>query len=178
MVLQFLLGKSGRLIDVETAELATRFAEYHFLSALHVVQQYDNKNASRIQLITEASSRVAENGSSVTGREVTRSLSKQQRAQFDKGEIAEILSILSQIDDVPGLFDRSSDAKEKSSALQGRRDEIRARLVLNERKRNERRLREVVRKAAGTLLSPTKSEASALRAENVFQLNLPMTGTD
>ncbi len=98
MVLQFLLGKSGRLIDVETAELATRFAEYHFLSALHVVQQYDAKNTSRIQLLTDASSRVAENGNPVTNREVTRSLSKKQRAQFDKGEIAEILSILNEID--------------------------------------------------------------------------------
>lgn len=59
-VFQFLLGKSRRPIDVETADLATRFAEHHFQSALQVVQQYDAKNTSRSQLIADASDRIVD----------------------------------------------------------------------------------------------------------------------
>lgn len=174
MVLQFLLGKSARLIDVETAELATRFAEYHFLSALHVVQQYDAKNTSRIQLISDAAERVSSNGHSVTNREVTRVLSKGQREQFGKGEISAILSILNEIEGVPGLFDEHCDAKQKSSALQGRRNEIQERLLLNERKRNERRLRELLRNINVSNNNRMTNCSKEAVDENVFQLVLPM----
>lgn len=171
MVLHFLLGKSRRPIDVETADLATRFAEYHFLSALHVVQQYDRNTTSRIQVIADASTRVSDAGKPVTGREISRVLSKQQRAQFAKGEIAEIVSVLNQIEEMPGLFDAASDAREKTSAIQGRRDEIQARLLLNERKRNERRLREL-RRGQSAKIAPSDDQET-----NVVQLPLPMTGT-
>lgn len=118
------------------------FAEYHFLSALHVVQQYDRANTSRIQIVADAGTRVSDAGKTVTGREVSRALSKQQRGQFEKGEIAEILSVLNQIEAMPGLFDAASDARQKSTTIRGRRDEIQARLLLNERKRSERRRRQ------------------------------------
>lgn len=178
MVLHFLLGKSRRPIDVETAELATRFADYHFQSALRVVQQYDSKNASRFQLIADASSRVVGAGKQATGREVTRALSKKQRVQFDKDEIAIILAILNQIEEIPGIFDRLSDPKQKSSALQGRRAEVEARLQLNERKRNERRLRELTHKRRNDMPELPQIGHAVRNAENVVQLNLPMTGTD
>lgn len=178
MVLHFLLGKSRRPIDVETADLATRFAEYHFLSALHVVQQYDRAKTSRIQVVADARTRVSDAGKPMTGREVSRALSKQQRAQFEKGEIAEILSVLNQIKEMPGLFDATSDAREKSSAIQGRRDEIQARLLLNERKRNERRLRELRRGQSDNPASHPLREADDEREANVVQFHLPMTGTD
>lgn len=178
MVLHFLLGKSRRPIDVETAELATRFADYHFQSALQVVQQYDNKNASRFQLIADASSRVVEAGKQATGREVTRALSKKQRALFDKGEITEISAILNRIEEIPGIFDKLSDAKQKSSALQGRRAEVGARLKLNERKRNERRLRELTRKFGIDIPNLPNVDHAIKNIENVVQFNLPMTGTD
>ncbi|QYX55520.1 DUF3987 domain-containing protein [Roseovarius sp. SCSIO 43702] len=178
MILHFLLGKSRRPIDVETADLATRFAEYHFVSALNIVQQYDQPNTSRIQIISDASTRVSEAGKAVTGREVSRALSKQQRAQFDKGEIAEILSVLNQIEEMPGLFDAASDAREKTSAIQARRDEIQARLLLNERKRNERRLREL-RRGQGDMPATSRDlEADNGLEGNVVQFHLPMTGTE
>ena len=178
MVLHFLLGKSRHPIDVETADLATKFAEYHFQSALQVVQQYDAKNTSRFQLIAEASDRVAEAGKKVTGREVTRALSKQQRAQFNPGEISEIAAVLNQIDEMPGVFGKDSDQKQKSTALQGRRDEVKVRLLLNERKRNERRLREVMNLFDGLAPKAYSKAPSPTRDDNVVQFNLPMTGTD
>jgi hypothetical protein len=177
MVLQFLLGKSRRPIDVETADLATKFAEYHFQSALKVVQQYDAKNTSRFQLIADASDRIADAGKKVTGREITRVLSKQQRAQFSPGEISEIAGVLNQIDEMPGIFGKDSDQRQKSAALQGRRDEVKARLLLNERKRNERRLREVVSAYEGCSGKTCQKEPWLKTNENVVQLNLPMTGT-
>lgn len=178
IVLHFLLGKSRRPIDVETADLATRFAEYHFLSALHVVQQYDRAKTSKIQIISEASSRVSDAGKSVTGREISRALSKQQRAQFEKGEISEILSVLNQIESMPGLFDARSDARQKSSAIQGRRDEIRTRLLLNERKRNERRLRELRRGHGDNPTFRRDRESDDDLEGKVVQFHLPMTGTE
>lgn len=178
MILQFLLGKSRRAIDVETADLATRFAEYHFLSALNVVQQYDRAKTSRIQVVADAGTRVSDAGRAVTSREVSRALSKQQRAQFEKGEIAEILSVLNQIKTMPGLFDATSNARQKSSAIQGRRDEIQARLLLNERKRNERRLRELRRGQGDVTVHHRDHEPGDDLDGNVVQLQLPMTGTD
>ncbi len=178
MVIHFLLGKSRRPIDVETADLATRFAEYHFLSALHVVQQYDRAKTSRIQVIAEAGNRVSNAGKPVTNREVSRVLSKQQRAQFGKGEIAEILSVLNQIEEMPGLFDAASDPRQKSSAIQGRRNEIQARLLLNERKRNERRLRELRRGHRDVPAAFQVNDACDDLECNVVQFHLPMTGTE
>ena len=61
-VLHFLLGKSRRKIDVETADLATRFAEYHFRSALTLIQQYDAAATSKVQRVAacpDASPRMA-----------------------------------------------------------------------------------------------------------------------
>ena len=177
MVLHFLLGKSRRPIDVETADLATRFAEYHFESALSVVQRYDQANTSRIQLLSDAAERVSDAGKPVTSREVSRSLSKQQRSQFDKGEIAEILSVLNQIGEMPGLFDATSDARAKSAAIQGRRDKIRTRLLLNERKRNERRLRELCRAQSDTPSRQQDRKAEDEHDDNVVQLPLKFAGT-
>ncbi len=177
VVLQFLLGKSRRPIDVETADLATRFAEYHLLSALHVVQQYDSASTSRFQMIADASTRVSDAGKPVTGREVSRILSKQQRQQFAKGEIAEILQVLNRIEEMPGLFKGTSDPREKSAAIQGRRDEIQARLVLNERKRNERRLRELRRTDRDQIAGGSDHDHVDEAGSNVVQLDLPMTGT-
>lgn len=177
IVLHFLLGKSRRPIDVETADLATRFAEYHFLSALHVVQQYDRTKTSRIQVVADAGTRVSDAGKAVTSRDVSRALSKQQRAQFAKGEIAEIVSVLNQIEAMPGLFDATSDARQKSAAIQGRRDEIQARLLLNERKRNERRLRELCRTAGHVNASESSRDPDDEAEGQILQFHLPMTGT-
>ncbi len=177
MVLHFLLGKSRRPIDVETAELATRFAEYHFLSALHVVQQYDRKNTSRIQIVADAVRRLSDGGKPVTGREISRMLSKKQRDQFERGEIAEILQILQKIEKTPGLLGDTSNEDQSRSGMQGTRGEIQARLILNERKRNERRLRELRR---GTPQDPSQSGDHGFlhnQDDNVVQINLPITGT-
>lgn len=178
MVLQFVLGKSRRAIDVETAELATRFAEYHFLSALHVVQQYDRATTSRIQVVAQAGARVSDAGKPVTGREVSRVLSKQQRAEYAKGEIAEILCVLNQIQAMPGLFDDTSDSRQKSSAILLRRDEIQTRLLLNERKRNERRLRELRHGQRRMIARCSDSDFVDGFHANVVHLPMQMTGTD
>jgi hypothetical protein len=68
----------------------------------------------------------------------------------EKGcEVADIVSILRKITEIPDLFDKNSDPDERAAALLTERDRIQDRLKLNERKRNERRLRELMRAYRG-----------------------------
>jgi hypothetical protein len=52
-VLHFLLGKSRHPIDVETAHLATRFAEFHFESTREMLQAYDRASIERVRKILD-----------------------------------------------------------------------------------------------------------------------------
>lgn len=175
IVLHFLLGKARRPIDVETAELATRYAEYHFKSALYLVQEYDKKHTSKVKKVAAIVRKVESDGQIATGRNIQRRMSGKVRAEYEKGEIAEIVSILKQIAQMPDLFDESSSHEERTAALYAERDRIQERLKLNERKRNERRIRELIRYYHAKQ-SPQQAlkKAVADSDENVVQLYLPI----
>ena len=145
-VLHFLLGKSRWAIDVETAELATRYAELHFQSILKIMQQYDPRTAGSVGLIVAKRQDLLSNGKPATKREIMRKLSKSQREAMDRGMINAVLAVLEKIEEMPGLVDGAASPKEKSAAIVGRRDEILARSKHNQRKRNERRTRILVNK--------------------------------
>lgn len=175
-VLQFLLGKSRRAIDIETADLATRFSEYHFRSALALVQRYDIGATGKIQRIAAVSRRLSDEGKPVTKRNVTRKLSKAQREQYNADEIAAIVEVLNQVSSTSALFADDDQPKVKSDALMHRHKEVVQRLELNERKRNERRLRELLR-IMRDRASP-KATAVGEDGETIIPFAYPMTGTD
>lgn len=178
VVLHFLLGKSRHPIDVETAELATRYAEYHFKSALYIVQEYDKGHTTKVQKVAAIVKKVESDGQEPTGRNVQRRMSGKVRAEYEKGEIAEIVSILQQITEMPDLFDKSSAPGERTAALYAERDRIHERLKLNERKRNERRLRELLRAyRSQETLPQVVEDAVTDDQENVIQLYLPCANT-
>ena len=162
-VLHFLLGKSRHKIDPETAELATRFAELHLQSALSVLQNYSASGAGGVQKISELRTRLHAEGKPASARNIGRRLSKLQRETLDTETITQIVSVLDGIEEVPGLIASNMTPKAKSLAMQDWLDEQRARLAHNERKRNERRLRELRREfrksSAGT--SPAASASPA-----------------
>lgn len=142
-VLHFLLGKARHPIDIETAQLATRYAEYHFQSTLNVLQDYDRAATERVQKVVALKAQLESEGKAPTARNIGRRLSAPQRADLPTDLVKEILAVLDKIEDVPGLIDGTMGHKEKSNALVGRLGEIRDKMALNERKRNERRLREL-----------------------------------
>ncbi|TLP45710.1 hypothetical protein FDK21_13355 [Cohaesibacter sp. CAU 1516] len=147
IVFQFLLGKSRNPIDLETAKLATSFAEFHLHSTLALVQMYHAAATSNVQLIASKMKSLNDNGKSSEYRDVSRSMSVPQREKFSPGEMSEIVSVLKQIEHVPPLFDKADDLKTISSALIAERDRVEDNLRLNERKRNERRLRDLKKNA-------------------------------
>ena len=128
-MLQFLLGKSKAPIGLETAELATRYAEYHLESALAVIQDYDRAGAGRVQRIAELRDRLIAENRPATKREISRRLSKAQRKEVSPELIDAVLQVLQNVDEVPGLMDAAgASPHEKSNALIGERDRVRARL--------------------------------------------------
>lgn len=140
-VLQFILGKSRMPIDLETALLATKYAEYHMRSALAVLQDYNQSAASGVQKVATLREDILSKGGTATTRNVTRKLSKAQRENLPRELIDQILQVLNALESPTELFETVAQPKEKSEALCQRRDKIAERLKLNERKRNERRLR-------------------------------------
>ncbi len=143
--LHFLLGKSRYPIDLETAQLATRFAQFHFESTLAVLQDYNQAGTGQVQRVVALRDQLQTAGKPVSARNITRRLSAAQRADLPTDLVKEILAVLDKIEDVPGLIDETMAPREKSSVLVERFDEIRGRLKRNERKRNERRLRNLLR---------------------------------
>ena len=141
VVIQFLLGRSRYPIDKETAEIVTGFAEFHLHSTLALVQMYDASATSKVQIISSKVKALNDNGQPVTTRNVTRNLSPAQRKKFSVGEVAEIVSLLNQVEPMPGLFDSDDELKTKTSSLVKERDRIEQTWKQKERKRNERRLR-------------------------------------
>lgn len=144
-VLHFLLGKSRHPIDLETAALATRFAELHFQSALWVLQNYSASGTSNVQKIAAVRNQLLAECKPTSARNINRRLSKLQRGSLTTEAITQIISVLDKIEHVPGLIEGSMSPRDKSRAMLDKLDEQRRRLEHNERKRNERRLRELRR---------------------------------
>jgi len=144
VVLQFLLGKSRWPIDVETADLATRYAELHFRSALAMLRQYSHSTATAVAKVASLREQLLAQDKPATRREISRRLSKAQRTEITPNLIEAVLEVLNRVEDISGLIVPDMEPKQKWAVLVKHRDAIQARLRLNERKRNERRLRNLL----------------------------------
>lgn len=51
VVIHFLLGRSQKEIDVETARIATRYAEYHMECALVMIREYDTGWSDPVRIV-------------------------------------------------------------------------------------------------------------------------------
>lgn len=160
-VLHVLLGKAHQPIDLETALLASRFGEWHMASVLAVLQGYSAETASGVRLVATRYDQLRSAGIAPTPREIMRKLSKAQRNRMDTATVAEIVRTLDDLAPLPGLIEVTMDARTRSAALIEERDIEAVRLRLNERKRNERRLREVIERHQGTRVRPSAGEGEA-----------------
>ena len=78
--------------------------------------------------------------------------------------------MLNQVEAKSGIFDADAPAKVKSAALIGHRDEIEQRLRRNERKRNERRLRNL-RKAYADAEANASTTMASSTSSNVVDFD-------
>jgi len=142
MVLHFMLGKSGRPIDRETAILATRFAEFHLHSASMMIQSYDAGTADVARLVQSKASNLVARGKDPTPRNVFNSMSKAQRLGLDVEAIGNMLDAMQGVEVDGQLLGEFGGARmQKSNAIVGALGKLECRLRQSERKRNERRLR-------------------------------------
>lgn len=144
-VIHFLLGKCRWKVDVESAEICTRICEMHFQSTLEMLDSYSPGTGVKVRKIAAIRENLVAKTGVATARDISRRLSASQRKELPGPLVTAITEALNNIEDVPDLIDETMPLKEKSDALIVRYDEISARLTLNTRKRNERRLREVMR---------------------------------
>ncbi|MGR3632487.1 MAG: hypothetical protein ACU0A8_10280 [Limimaricola soesokkakensis] len=121
VVLQFLLGKANRPIDLETAELATKYAEYHLECTLIMMREYGSEGRSQVEKVARVRESLLGNGlAQVTVRDIQRRLSKKQSKELTRDRIAQILGALDRVETSNDLFDGIlSDA--------GSQDEVRQR---------------------------------------------------
>lgn len=162
VVLQFLLGKSGRPIDVETARLAASYAEHHLECTRLMLEAYDARGVDQVRQVIGLRDRLtAERGAPPTPRQIVQRMSKRLRAEVSTEAVRAILEGLAPrpgaAGNLPGFAGAAPRAR--SEALARRLDGIEARLARSERKRNERRLRELRRRlraapAGGTDVEP------------------------
>ncbi|SMX49919.1 DUF3987 domain-containing protein [Maliponia aquimaris] len=153
VVLQFLLGKSNRKIDLETAELATKYAEYHLECTLIMMREYGSEGRSQIEKIARVRESLLSNGlAQVTVRDVQRRLSKKQSKELTRDRIAQILSALDRVETSPALFDEvfsvagsQQDVRQrKAEFLAKQYDAIRERDRTQEGWRNKKRLQRLL----------------------------------
>lgn len=146
VVLQFLLGKSHLPIDIETANIATAFAEYHMESALMLVQSYDQSAASNLQRVAELRKSIKDKGEEPTARNIVRRLSKPARAATGTPMVKMILAVLDNAEkEGTSGFPVETVRKEKSAAILKDWTVWLDRAKRTERRRNERRIRELRR---------------------------------
>lgn len=160
IVLQFLLGKSRAPVDLETAMLATKFAEYHMQSALILLQDYNQSAATHVQKVASLRNDILASGGSASPRNISRRLSKSQRQELPTPVINQIVEVLNKLESSNGLFEVDAPREVKSNAMIGHRNQIEKRLTLNERKRNERRLRNLRSEVASTLSHNTNGSSA------------------
>jgi hypothetical protein len=141
MVTHFLLGKSRHPVDVETAHLATRFAEFHFESAREMLQAYDRTSVERVRKIIDVRAALTAEGTDASARNIQRRLGKAVRDGLTSETLRVILDSLDRVD-VGDPFPATLDGRrEKAATLAVRLEGLEKRLRRSERKRNERRLR-------------------------------------
>jgi hypothetical protein len=164
VVLQFLLGKSRHPIDVETARLATRFADYHLESTREMLQAYDQAATTQVQKVVDIRKDLLAQGRQANPREIQRRLGKRLRDQLTTEKIKAITACLDQLDKGVEAFPLSGDQKAIAAQLLDRVESIEARLFQSERKRNERRLRELRRAGRHQIGLDALPEAGSTRS--------------
>ncbi len=149
VVLHFLLGKSRHPIDLETAELATKYAEYHLESTLLMMREYGSDQRDQICKVANLREvMMADGAAKVTIRDIQRRLSKKQSKELSRDRIAQILEALDRLQFEPDLFegagregaDLSETCSAKSARLMERFLPIRDRANQREKWRNEKRM--------------------------------------
>lgn len=149
VVLHFLLGKSRHPVDLETAGLATKYAEYHLESTLLMMREYGSDQRDQICKVANLREVMMGNGAAtVTVRDIQRRLSKKQGKELSRDRIAQILEALDRLQFEPELFEGASpegaDLSElrraKSSLLMERFAPIRDHAKQREKWLNEKRL--------------------------------------
>ncbi|MBW0157627.1 DUF3987 domain-containing protein [Sedimentimonas flavescens] len=146
-VIQFLLGRARQPIDIETAEIATKYAEFHMESALTMIREYDNGWADQIRTVAEHRDRLKESGaSSVSARDINRRLSAKVRAELNSARIREVLNLLEQVEMPADLLGPScpNDAK-IADQLFARHSAHKARQKQQELSRNQKRLERLLK---------------------------------
>jgi len=176
VVLHFLFGKSRNLIDVETAHLATHFAEFHLESTREMLQTYDNRSAQRMQRVMEIRSTLQADGQRVNARNIQRRLGKAMREGLTADVLKAILETLDRVDLGEPFPEDIAGQKARAEAMAGRVEEIELRLKHNEQKRNERRLRNLrdAYRAGQRKAAPGPADASSPVASH----NAPGTAAD
>jgi hypothetical protein len=141
VVLHFLLGKSRYPVDVETAHLATKFAEFHLESTREMLEAYDRSGAQRVQKIMEIRSALKEEGQVANARNIHRRLGKTLREGLTADVLNSILDVLDRVDVGEAFPETPQGRQGRAGAIVRQLDGLEARILRNEQKRNERRLR-------------------------------------
>jgi Protein of unknown function (DUF3987) len=112
VVIHFLLGRSRKKVDVETARIATHFAEYHMECALVMIREYDTGWSDRIRIVANRRQRHMEKtGNAPTAREIQKNLSSKARQILNSNQIKEIMTLLENLESSNSLplFDGEND---------------------------------------------------------------------
>lgn len=112
VVIHFLLGRSRKKIDIETARVATQFAEYHMECALVMIREYDSGWSDQIRIVADRRQRhIDKTGNVPTAREIQKNLSSKARQILNSTQIKEIMGLLDTLEDSNGrsLFDDRND---------------------------------------------------------------------
>ncbi len=170
VVIHFLLGRSNSPIDIETAEIATRYAEFHMESALIMIREYGDRNANHVQKVSQVRESLLakwENDTpgsqkTVGHRDIQRRLSTRQRKEIPIEKIKDILEVLNRIEvDIPLLKGTNITPMEKSAVLQERNREIREREQKTEQSRNQKRLQTLQNRYAKRLKDQECQQATS-----------------
>lgn len=145
VVLHFLLGRSRQKIDLETAELATKFAEFHIESTNIMMREYGDKSTKYVQKVAGMRrSLLADGKTKVTPRDIQQRLGKNDRKELSTSQTREILEALECLETPSDLFDDwGHDAEAKAAFLKNRLRPVDEKLKLNEKWRNQKRLEAV-----------------------------------
>ena len=145
VILHFLLGRSRHKIDLETAELATKFAEFHIESTHIMMREYGDSSTKYVQKVADMrQSLLADGKTKVTPRDIQQRLGKNDRKELSTEQTREILQALECLQTPVDLFDGfACDADTRATFLKNRLKPVEDKLNRNEQWRNQKRLEAV-----------------------------------
>lgn len=168
VVIHFLLGRSRKKIDIETARIATQFAEYHMECALVMIREYDTGWTDQIRIVAERRQRHMEKtGNAPTAREIQKNLSSKARQILNSTKIKEIMTLLETLEssNSGSLFDGGNDPISDRIFAQHMADKNRE--DTQEYWRNKKRLAKVLEDFRSSVMKPS------LPSGNVVDFKMP-----